>query len=161
MGQQQLILLVLGTIIVGVAIVLGIRAFTENSAKSNADAMTQEAVRFANDMQAWKKKPAPFGGQGATQTPAIVAAGDNFTGATWALLGYNATSDTEMTTLNGTFTLTPGTDPRIVGENTAEGNRIEVVLCGMRDTDVMGATVNLAGADVGDAPACGAAAPAP
>ena len=49
MGQQQLILLVLATIIVGLAIVVGIRAFNENAIKSNADAMTQDAVRIANN----------------------------------------------------------------------------------------------------------------
>ena len=59
MGQQQLILLVLATVIVGIAIVVGIRAFTENSAKSNADAMTQDAVRMANDVQAWSRSPLP------------------------------------------------------------------------------------------------------
>ena len=63
MGQQQLILLVLATVIVGLAIVVGIRAFSENSIKSNFDALTQDLVRMGNDGQAWKQKPAPFGGQ--------------------------------------------------------------------------------------------------
>lgn len=62
MGQQQLILLVLSTIIVGLAIVVGIRAFSENNVKSNADAMTQDMVRIASDAQAWKVKPQAFGG---------------------------------------------------------------------------------------------------
>ena len=46
MGQQQLILLVLATVIVGLAIVIGIRAFTENSIRANSDAMVQDMVSY-------------------------------------------------------------------------------------------------------------------
>jgi len=95
MGQQQLILLVLATVIVGVAIIVGIRAFTENSARANADAMMQDAVRIGNDYQAWLKKPAQLRG---TQNPDDV---------TFRLLGYQATADAEYTNSNGTFTISP------------------------------------------------------
>ena len=62
MGQQQLLLLVLGVVIVGLAVVVGIQAFSENQSKANADAMVNDGVRIASDIQAWALKPAAFGG---------------------------------------------------------------------------------------------------
>ena len=49
MGQQQLLLLVLGIVIVGLAVVVGIQAFSENQKKSNADALVNDAIRIASD----------------------------------------------------------------------------------------------------------------
>ena len=62
MGQQQLLLLVLGIVIVGLAVVVGIQAFSENQKKANVDAMVNDGVRIASDAQAWALKPAQFGG---------------------------------------------------------------------------------------------------
>ena len=137
MGQQQLILLVLGTIIVGVAIVVGIRAFTENSAKSNADALTQDAVRIANDAQAWYKKPVPFGGPDATDKATGV------TSAEFADLGRAA----PYANLNGTFTLAGGV---ITGYNEDEQNQITVTIdqnidSGLSDQSIEGEVVCLGG----------------
>lgn len=64
MGQQQLLLLVLGIVIVGLAVVAGINAFSENQKKSNKDALVTEAFRLATDAQAWKLKPEQYGGGG-------------------------------------------------------------------------------------------------
>ncbi|MEM8559345.1 MAG: hypothetical protein AAGG50_16105 [Bacteroidota bacterium] len=62
MGQQQLLLLVLGIVIVGLAVVVGIQAFSENQTKANADAQVNDAIRIASDAQAWALKPTAFGG---------------------------------------------------------------------------------------------------
>lgn len=145
MGQQQLILLVLATVIVGVAIVVGIRAFTENSAKANSDAMTQAAVRIANDAQAWKKKPAPFGGQ-ASVNAAAAATTNNFTGASFALLGYGANTAGTYTNLDGQFVLTPGTSNLLIdGYNVQEQNHIRVTVTGVTDATIAGAIICLGG----------------
>ena len=64
MGQQQLLLLVLGVVIVGLAVVVGINAFSENQVRSNADAMVNDALRIASDLQAYALKPEQFGGGG-------------------------------------------------------------------------------------------------
>lgn len=145
MGQQQLILLVLATVIVGIAIVVGIAAFTENSAKANADAMMQDAVRVANDMQAWKKKPAPFGGQAATTTgAAVVGTPANFADANWARLGYGGGAT--YTNLNGQFQLTVGTaSTTIEGRNVLEQNTIQVVVNGVTDQNIAGTITCLGG----------------
>lgn len=81
MGQQQLLLLVLGIVIVGLAVVVGIQAFSENSKKANADALVNDAIRIVSDAQAWKLKPAAFGG-GASKT--------GFTDVTFNHLGYQS-----------------------------------------------------------------------
>lgn len=62
MGQQQLLLLVLGIVIVGLAVVVGIQAFSENQKKANADALVMTSMRIATEAQAWLRKPAAFGG---------------------------------------------------------------------------------------------------
>jgi hypothetical protein len=93
MGQQQLLLLVLGIVIVGLAVVVGIQAFGENQKKSNADALVNDVVRIASDAQAWALKPAAFGG-GA----------NSFTGLDFGDLGYVATGGI-YTNLNGEFEL--------------------------------------------------------
>lgn len=79
MGQQQLLLLVLGIVIVGLAVVVGIQAFSENQKQANADMMVNDAIRIASDAQAWKLKPGAFGG-GASAT--------NWTGLNFGQLGY-------------------------------------------------------------------------
>ena len=61
MGQQQLILLTVAVVIVGLATVVGIEAFQDNKAKANLDQLSQDLARIASDAQAWKQKPAPFG----------------------------------------------------------------------------------------------------
>jgi len=62
MGQQQLLLLVLATVIVGLATVAGIQAFDQGQVQSTQDALTQQAVSIASDIQAQVKKPSQFGG---------------------------------------------------------------------------------------------------
>ena len=87
MGQQQLLLLVLATVIVGLATVAGIQAFEQGSKRANQDALTQTAVKIASDMQANAKKPTQFGGQGVDE----LASGNG--GGTISLgdMGYDST----------------------------------------------------------------------
>jgi len=62
MGQQQLLLLVLATVIVGLATVAGIQAFEQGQTRANQDALTSTAVKIASDVQARVKEPSQFGG---------------------------------------------------------------------------------------------------
>ena len=62
MGQQQLLLLVLATVIVGLATVAGIQAFDQGQTRANQDALTTTAVKIASDIQARVKEPSQFGG---------------------------------------------------------------------------------------------------
>ena len=101
MGQQQLLLLVLGIVIVGLAVVVGIQAFSENQKKANADALVMTSMRIASDAQAWLRKPAAFGG-------AVSATGSrptDFTGLTLTLdmLGYPTDGSGNYVDVNGNF----------------------------------------------------------
>ncbi|NNE47466.1 MAG: hypothetical protein HKN37_12500 [Rhodothermales bacterium] len=150
MGQQQLVLLVLATTIVGLAITTGIRAFGVNSARANADAMIQDALRIAMDAQAWKQKPQLLGGQG----PKHAADPDKFKGATLAALGYPGVDDTYVNQ-NGRFSIkVTGNRLLVVGTNAMFDSQVEVVTCGLTDTDIVGEIVVLAGEKVGMTPGC-------
>ena len=100
MGQQQLLLLVLGIVIVGLAVVVGIQAFDENRQRANLDALVNDGVRIASDVQTWSLKPAVFGGP---------STGEDWTDATFTKIGYTAEADGTYETASGTFTLDGGT----------------------------------------------------
>ncbi len=85
MGQQQLLLLVLGIVIVGIAAVAGIQAFSEGKSNAKADATVADASRVTTDLQAWFFKPKPFGGGGEDST--------SFAGAKWSTIGRDAGND--------------------------------------------------------------------
>jgi len=64
MGQQQLLLLVLGAIIVGTAIVVGVNMFSESAVNANRDAVVQDCLTLATRAQQWYRTPAVLGGGG-------------------------------------------------------------------------------------------------
>jgi len=104
MGQQQLLLLVLGIVIVGIAVVAGIQAFSEGKAKAEQDAAISDAMRIISDVQAWKLKPTAFGG-GDNGVEADFAPNNN--PVSFAALGINDTdTNGKYVTLNGCYTLT-------------------------------------------------------
>ncbi|MEM6783067.1 MAG: hypothetical protein AAF624_04955 [Bacteroidota bacterium] len=64
MGQQQLLLLVLGIVIVGLAVVTGIESFNDQHRKAQLDRHSEAAVTMAGKIIAWAKTPAAMGGGG-------------------------------------------------------------------------------------------------
>lgn len=64
MGQQQLLLIVLGVIIVGIAIVVGINLFNANAEQSAKDTMVSEGTNLGALAQQYYKKPTAMGGGG-------------------------------------------------------------------------------------------------
>ena len=64
MGQQQLLLIVLGVIIVGIAVVVGINVFTASSAIANRDAVISDLTTLAAMAQQHYRKPVAMGGGG-------------------------------------------------------------------------------------------------
>ncbi len=66
MGTQQLLLIVLGVIIVGIAVVVGIGIFGTNSQQANADSVAQDCLRIAANAQGYYRKPVMLGGGGAS-----------------------------------------------------------------------------------------------
>jgi Tfp pilus assembly protein PilE len=68
MGQQQLLLIVLGVIIVGIAVVVGINLFTANAVSSNRDGVVADLTNLAATAQQFYRKPTAMGGGGYTFT---------------------------------------------------------------------------------------------
>lgn len=102
MGQQQLLLLVLGIVIVGIAVVAGIQAFSEGKTKATSDAAVSDATRIISDLQAWYLKPEAFGGGGEDST--------QWANVQFSAIGLDPAADggdeaTEYETVNGCFTL--------------------------------------------------------
>ena len=66
MGQQQLLLIVLGVIIVGVAVVLGIQYFSVGAEEGAKDELVSHTLTIGANAQQWFKKPIAMGGGGNT-----------------------------------------------------------------------------------------------
>lgn len=64
MGQQQLLLIVLAVIIVGIAIIVGITIYRTQSIESNRDVITSETLNLAAMAMSYYKKPTNLGGAG-------------------------------------------------------------------------------------------------
>ncbi|HEX8385628.1 MAG TPA: hypothetical protein VF576_05570 [Rubricoccaceae bacterium] len=143
MGQQQLLLLVLGIVIVGLAVVVGIQAFGENQKKANSDAITNDVIRIASDAQAWALKPQAFGGGNGV-----------FTGVTLAKLGYtvstagaytnlnaaptaaNANNGYKLSTVTAPTTAVPTGSFTITGCNADRTNQVVATVSGTGPTDI-------------------------
>jgi len=64
MGQQQLLLIVLGVIIVGIAIAVGISMFKSNAQSSNRDQVINDLNNLAAKAQQFYRKPTSMAGGG-------------------------------------------------------------------------------------------------
>ena len=111
MGQQQLLLLVLGIVIVGLAVVAGLQAFSLNQKKANTDALVLTGMRIATDLQAWLQTPRIFGG-GRPSTGGVPA----ITTVSVSLedLGYPVNGSGQFETLDGNFSLAKSAEGIIV-----------------------------------------------
>jgi Tfp pilus assembly protein PilE len=64
MGQQQLLLIILGVIVVGIAVAVGITMFSDSAISSNRDALTNDLVNLASRAQQFYRRPTSLGGGG-------------------------------------------------------------------------------------------------
>jgi hypothetical protein len=72
MGQQQLLLIILGVIIVGIAIAVGLSLFSAQSVQSNRDAIINDLNNLAAQAYQFRIRPVSMGGgQGDYTTFAI------------------------------------------------------------------------------------------
>ena len=69
MGQQQLLLIVLGVIVVGIAVVVGINLFNANAESANKDGIVSDATNLGAMAQQFYKKPVSMDGGGNSFTP--------------------------------------------------------------------------------------------
>ncbi|MEM1269732.1 MAG: hypothetical protein AAGI08_06760 [Bacteroidota bacterium] len=137
MGQQQLLLLVLGIVIVGIATVVGINAYSENTVKTNWDSLLQDTMRIANDAQQWKAKPELFGGSpdDTKSDQDDYSALDDF-----YELGYSADNVYNggacYFNLNGEYQIDTTDDLEITAYNVANDNVVEVSVLGTTEGDI-------------------------
>lgn len=130
MGQQQLLLLVLGAVLVAVAILGALMIFEENFKKSNAEALISDAVNIATAAQSWKVRPTTFGGQSGPPRDDPM----DFTGFTFSSISL----ESPYITTNGTFSFTADTRGLvIVGINEDFDNQVTLTVDGLTETDII------------------------
>jgi len=62
MGQQQLLLITLGVIVVGIAVVVGINLFSASATEANREELVSALTSLGTMAQEFYQKPAMFGG---------------------------------------------------------------------------------------------------
>jgi len=93
MGQQQLLLIVLGVIIVGIAVVVGINLFNANAEESTKDGVVSDCTNLGAMAQQYYKKPTSMGG-----------GGNSFVG--WVVPGFGVPGGLDSTAY-GLYTAAP------------------------------------------------------
>jgi hypothetical protein len=68
MGQQQLLLILLGIVVVGIALAVGLAMFMDNSASVNREAVTHDLINLAASARVFYRRPATMGGGDGTFT---------------------------------------------------------------------------------------------
>ncbi len=114
MGQQQLLLIILGVIVVGIAVAVGITMFQDNAVSANRDAVTNDLVNLASRAQQYYRRPTALGG-----------GGNAFTGLTLAKLTSkptNANGSYVLGTVNATSAAITGTGIEKGNDNSAKIN---------------------------------------
>jgi hypothetical protein len=124
MGQQQLLLIILGVIIVGIAIAVGLSLFAANSIQANKDAMINDVNNIAANAYQYRIRTTSMGGGNNSYVgyavPSKLSSNAN---ATYVASGQTATAcvitgtsipnspGTVVGTLatDGTMALNPGT----------------------------------------------------
>ncbi|MBN2208198.1 MAG: hypothetical protein JW759_02720 [Candidatus Coatesbacteria bacterium] len=109
MGQQQLLLIVLSIIIVGIAVVIGLGLFSEGADQANIDQVVQDVVAMGARAQQYYMKPVALGGGGQSfvgMTVEDVGSGTNRNGDSYVVSGQ---SDTGVT-ITGTCVTAKCTD---------------------------------------------------
>ena len=76
MGQQQLLLVVLGVIVVGLAVTIGIFVFRQNAIDQKRDLVMNECNNIAGLALKYYKKPTTYGGGGSTSFQGFNVPGD-------------------------------------------------------------------------------------
>jgi hypothetical protein len=117
MGQQQLLLIILGVIIVGIAIAVGLSLFAANSVTSNRDAIINDINNIAANAYQFYIRPLSMAGGGSSYTlgggykiPGRMSSNDN---------GTYAAPPANPLVITGTSKTYPGST--VVGQVTSLG----------------------------------------
>lgn len=108
MGTQQLLLIVLGVIIVGVAIAVGITIFNNQAYNNNRQAVATELNTYGTSAMQWWKTPLAQGGAGRTFDA------DEAADEIAQYIGFGADADAVYTTSTGSFKVISAEDESTV-----------------------------------------------
>ncbi|MGB5874877.1 MAG: hypothetical protein WBG01_03065 [Bacteroidota bacterium] len=114
MGQQQLLLIILGVIVVGIAVAVGITMFNDSATSANRDAVTNDLINLASRAQQFYRRPTALGGGGGS-----------FSGlSSTGIKLLTKTSGTSMINGNGEYTILSASSSAVSlqGEGTETGN---------------------------------------
>ena len=134
MGQQQLLLIILGVIVVGIAVAVGITMFQDNAVSANRDAVTNDLVNLASRAQQFIRRPITLGG-----------GGNSFVGITADAAGL-AELTSKPSNANGTYSvITAGTATSVVlkglgVEKGTTGTAIDIRITVFRDSTYVNQT---------------------
>jgi len=125
MGQQQLLLIILGVIVVGIAVAVGITMFNDSAVSANRDAVTNDLVNLASRAQQYYRRPTALGGGGGSFINLTAGSGMKL---------ITKTSGASMTNGNGTYTIVNNgaSTVQFLGTGTETGNdgtnKVKVVM---------------------------------
>ena len=127
MGQQQLLLVILVTILVGIATVVAINVFGTAADQANRDAVRQDLLGAVAQGQAIWQRPGAMGGSGGTFTGFDDIRRLNIPRGSSADDDYTATV---IENENGTYRIAvaDGNSLELTGEPTSGGELIRVLL---------------------------------
>jgi len=124
LGQQQLLLIVLGVIVVGVAIALSITLFRANAIDRKRELLVNESHNIGSIAISYYKKPMMIGGGGQTftgwQIPSTLQSTVN------GSYTVQVSADNVVITGTGTEVVTGGDSIKI--ETTVTGNEINSII---------------------------------
>ena len=129
MGSQQLLLIAVGLVIIGIMIAVGITMFHDQAASTNRDEVANDLAHYAAVARAYYRRPSVYGGGNYS-----------FHGLTMLKITSKPVND------NGTYTLTPdpvGGSPDHVTltgvgtESGLDGSNVRVVMYVYPDSDLV------------------------
>lgn len=135
MSQATFLLIILGVIIVGIAVMLGVQGFMEGRKRANIDALAQDSYEVAVDAIRWMRKPEFFGGGGDTCSFDQC----DWSSASLQAFGYGAEADGRYHTFHGIIEIDPVSEPRnlvIRGTNTELHNQVVIRVTGVHPDSV-------------------------
>lgn len=120
MGNQQLLILVIGIVVLGIAVAVGIAWFQDQAASSNRDQLAMDLAQFGVRAQAYYKRPSTLGGGqgsfGGLTMAKLTSQTPNMNGS-YSMEGEPVVQNAQSITLTGTGT-----------ESLADGAPVKVVL---------------------------------
>lgn len=144
MGQAQLLLIVLGTVVVGLAVMAGINAYEQNNIKSDLDAVVHECMRLASDAQTAAQKPVAFGGLLDPAENSFDFADQGTNATTLAMLGWNSNGASSTITLGtiatASFVATCTSDRFDPNGDGTNANTATITVTGVGADDIATAT---------------------